>query len=114
VLSRVKVILVGSKKTYSVGSAARVLSSLECLDLVFVAPRTNVTSRRAYSYSKGAQYLIRNARVCASLEEALAACAFSVGFMRWSPGVALCSCHNNESGQLSQAHVLCTPEQTHC
>ena len=89
VLQDVRVILIGCRKGYSVGGTARVLSSFECLDLVHVQPRCGVRSRQAMSSSAGAQYIVRNARTAASLQEALQGCSVSVAFSRWSAGTGL-------------------------
>ena len=53
-LGDVTVILVQPRKPISIGTAARALSSFECLDLRLVAPRCDHLARSGRNGSKGA------------------------------------------------------------
>jgi hypothetical protein len=86
-LEHFKVVLIGTRKAPSIGTVARALGAFECLSLCCVAPRVNITCRPSLNTSKGAQYLIHNAQVCDTLEEALQGTTYSVAFARWLSGM---------------------------
>lgn len=85
-LENFKVVIVGTRKAASVGVVARALGGFECLSLCCVAPRAKVNSGRSLKTSCGAQYIINNAQVCDTLEEALQGSSYSVAFSRWISG----------------------------
>lgn len=89
-LDNFKVVLVGTKKAPSIGTVARALGAFECLSLCCAAPRVNITCRPSLNTSKGAQYLIHNAQVFDTLEEALKGSSYSVAFARWISGMSGC------------------------
>jgi tRNA G18 (ribose-2'-O)-methylase SpoU len=73
VLRDVRVVLCEPKIASNVGAIARSMLSFECESLSIVQPRVDVISRASLNASKGAQHIVRNARVFESLEECLEA-----------------------------------------
>ena len=71
VLKDVHVILCEPKIASNIGAIARSMCSFECESLSIVKPRVEVISRASLNASKGAQHIVRNARVFESLEECL-------------------------------------------
>ncbi|GBF88323.1 hypothetical protein Rsub_01035 [Raphidocelis subcapitata] len=83
-LGGVSVVLCSPLRPRTVGTVARLCSCFEAVDLRLVEPRCNHVSRPALSASKGAQFVVRAARVHGSLAEALASAgAAGVAFTRW-------------------------------
>ena len=70
-LKDVHVILCEPKIASNIGAIARSMCSFECESLSIVKPRVEVISRASLNASKGAQHIVRNARVFESLEECL-------------------------------------------
>jgi tRNA/rRNA methyltransferase len=73
VLRDVRVILCEPKIASNIGAIARSMLSFECESLSIVQPRVDVISRASLNASKGAQHIVRNARVFESLVECLEA-----------------------------------------
>ena len=71
VLKDVHVVLCEPKIASNIGAIARSMCSFECESLSIVKPRVEVISRASLNASKGAQHIVRNARVFESLEECL-------------------------------------------
>ena len=71
VLRDVHVILCEPKIASNIGAIARSMCSFECESLSIVKPRVEVISRASLNASKGAQHIVRNARVFESLEACL-------------------------------------------
>ena len=71
VLKDVHVILCEPKIASNIGAIARSMCSFECESLSIVKPRVEVISRASLNASKGAQHIVRNARVFETLEECL-------------------------------------------
>ena len=86
VLADVTVVLVSPKRPVSVGSVARAMSCFECVDLRVVQPRCDHLVRSSRGASKGAQWLLWQAREFGSLAEALEGVDASVAFTRWVAG----------------------------
>ncbi len=86
-LHDVAVVLVAPKRPVSIGTVARSLSCFECPDLRIVQPRCELLTRASRNSSKGAQYLLHNAQVYKSLEDALKGCGMAAAFARWLPAV---------------------------
>ena len=72
-LSRIRVVLVGTQHPGNIGSAARAMKTMGLRNLVLVAPEV-FPDPRADALAVGAVDLLEQARVCASLDEALAGC----------------------------------------
>ena len=70
-LKDVHVVLCEPKIASNIGAIARSMCSFECESLSIVKPRVEVISRASLNASKGAQHIVRNARVFESLEECL-------------------------------------------
>ena len=71
VLKDVHVILCEPKIASNIGAIARSMCSFECESLSIVKPRVEVISRASLNASKGAQHIVRNARVFETLEACL-------------------------------------------
>ncbi|KAG2498757.1 hypothetical protein HYH03_003496 [Edaphochlamys debaryana] len=85
-LGDVRVVLVQPKHEANIGAAARAAANFECVDLVIVAPRCAPGWREGeagkVAVGGGSAIVLGRARVVASLEEALADTAGSIGFTR--------------------------------
>jgi TrmH family RNA methyltransferase len=73
-LSRIRVVLVGTQHPGNIGSAARAMKTMGLRELVLVEP-LGFPDPRADAMAVGAVDLLEQARVCASLDEALADCS---------------------------------------
>lgn len=74
-LSRIRVVLVGTQHPGNIGAAARAMKTMGLRELALVTPAA-FPDPRAEAMAVGAADLLAQARVCASLDEALADCAF--------------------------------------
>lgn len=72
-LSRIRVVLVGTQHPGNIGSAARAMKTMGLHNLVLVAPEI-FPDPRADALAVGAVDLLEKARICANLDEALAGC----------------------------------------
>ncbi|MDR3414954.1 MAG: RNA methyltransferase [Nevskia sp.] len=72
-LSRIRVVLVGTQHPGNIGSAARAMKTMGLSALVLVAPEA-FPDPRADALAVGAVDLLQRARVCATLDEAVADC----------------------------------------
>jgi TrmH family RNA methyltransferase len=72
-LSRIRVVLVGTQHPGNIGSAARAMKTMGLRNLVLVAP-VSFPDPRADALAVSAVDLLEQARVCATLDEALAGC----------------------------------------
>jgi tRNA/rRNA methyltransferase/tRNA (cytidine32/uridine32-2'-O)-methyltransferase len=73
-LSRIRIVLVGTQHPGNIGSAARAMKTMGLSDLVLVAPES-FPDARADALAVSAVDLLQQARVCATLDEALAGCS---------------------------------------
>ncbi|ROR32805.1 RNA methyltransferase [Inmirania thermothiophila] len=79
-LEQVRIVLVGTTHPGNVGAAARAMKNMGLADLVLVAPKAGVfPSEEAAARASGADDVLARARVCASLDEAVADCRLVVG-----------------------------------
>jgi TrmH family RNA methyltransferase len=76
-LSRVRIVLVATTHPGNIGASARALLTMGLSRLVLVAPRS-FPDEQATSRAAGAESVLENARVVATLEEAVADCAWVV------------------------------------
>ncbi len=74
----IRIVLVGTTHPGNIGAAARAMCTMGLDRLTLVAPRT-FPSEEATARAAGADAVLDQARVCASLDEALADCRFVVG-----------------------------------
>jgi TrmH family RNA methyltransferase len=72
-LSRIRVVLVGTQHPGNIGSAARAMKTMGLNRLVLVAPES-FPDPRADALAVGAADLLQQAQVCADLDAALAGC----------------------------------------
>jgi TrmH family RNA methyltransferase len=73
-LSRIRVVLVGTKHPGNIGSAARAMKTMGLRELVLVAPHA-FPDERAEALAVGAADILAQARVVSTLAEAVADCA---------------------------------------
>lgn len=76
-LDRVRVVLVRTEHASNVGAAARAMLNCGLKRLVLVSPQCNYRSSDARRPAVSAWEVIKEAEVCASLDEALAGCGLS-------------------------------------
>jgi len=74
----IRIVLVGTTHPGNIGAAARAMLTMGLDRLSLVAPR-EFPSQEATARAVGADAVLDNARVCATLEEALAGCRYVVG-----------------------------------
>lgn len=74
----VRIILVGTTHPGNIGATARAMCTMGLDRLTLVAPR-EFPSPEATARAAGADRVLEQARVCATLEEALAGCRFVIG-----------------------------------
>lgn len=81
-LSRVRIVLSHTSHPGNIGAAARAMKTMGLSQLVLVCPKTYPHDAQAVAEavarSAGADDVLRNARICASLDEALAGCVHVV------------------------------------
>ena len=74
----IRIVLVGTTHPGNIGAAARAMRTMGLDRLTLVAPR-EFPSEEATARAAGADEVLANARVCATLDEALAECRFAIG-----------------------------------
>lgn len=84
----IRIVLVETHHPGNIGSAARAMKTMGWRDLVLVAPH-QPEHPDALALAAGADDVLRGARICATLEEALADCAFVAGCTARSRHVSL-------------------------
>lgn len=77
-LNNVRIVLSHTSHPGNIGSAARAMKTMGLADLRLVNPK-RFPDPAAHAMSCGALDVLDNARVCASLDEALNGCVFTVG-----------------------------------
>ena len=77
---RVRFVLVETSRAGNIGSAARAMKTMGFSELVLVSPRdpNALQDEEAVALASGATDVLANARIVATLDEALAGCNFSV------------------------------------
>ncbi|MBS0212433.1 MAG: RNA methyltransferase [Proteobacteria bacterium] len=88
VANRVRIVLVETRHPGNIGSAARAMKTIGFHDLVLVAPRLP-DHADAVALAAGAADVLAAARICATLEEAVADCGFVAGCTARSRHVVL-------------------------
>lgn len=81
-LNNICVVLVEPQGPLNIGSVCRTMANFELKELRLVAPRTDHLCDEARRMAVKAGFLLEQARVCQSLEEALADCHLSLGTTR--------------------------------
>ncbi|MGI2027359.1 RNA methyltransferase [Endozoicomonas acroporae] len=84
----ISIVLVNPSHPGNIGAAARAMKTMGLSQLCLVAP-DEFPSGTATALASGADDILRNARVCATLDEALADCQFVVGTSARVRGVSL-------------------------
>jgi tRNA (cytidine32/uridine32-2'-O)-methyltransferase len=77
-LERIRIVMVGTTHPGNIGAAARAMKTMGLSDLCLVAPK-QFPCAEASSLASGATDLLGQARVCESLDDALADCTMVVG-----------------------------------
>ncbi|CAM0557961.1 RNA methyltransferase [Halomonas sp. ATBC28] len=78
-LERIRIVLIGTSHPGNIGGVARAMHNMGLADLALVAPRCEVITQDSISRASGADHLLHQASVHASLEEAVADCTLAVG-----------------------------------
>lgn len=77
-LDRIRIVLVNTSHPGNIGAAARAMKNMGLSQLVLVAPKEHPTFE-AYSRAAGADDLLAEAKVVATLSEAVEACVYVTG-----------------------------------
>ena len=77
-LDNVRIVLSHTSHPGNIGAAARAMKTMGLTDLRLVNPK-RFPDPAAHAMSSGALDVLDNARICASLDEALGGCVFTVG-----------------------------------
>lgn len=80
-LDNVSIVLVGIRNPGNIGSAARAMKNMGVTRLVLVDPAP-YDAPEVYNLAWGAEGVVRNARVCKTLDEAVGDCGLVVGATR--------------------------------
>ncbi|NWO56382.1 RNA methyltransferase [Chromohalobacter israelensis] len=78
-LDKLRIVLIGTSHPGNIGGTARAMHNMGLADLALVAPRCEVYGSESHARASGADALVSNARVHATLEEAVSDCTFVVG-----------------------------------
>ncbi|MCK0715994.1 RNA methyltransferase [Chromohalobacter sarecensis] len=78
-LDKLRIVLIGTSHPGNIGGAARAMHNMGLADLALVAPRCEVYGAESHARASGADALVSNAKVYATLEEAVGDCTFVVG-----------------------------------
>ncbi|WP_067518130.1 tRNA (cytosine(32)/uridine(32)-2'-O)-methyltransferase TrmJ [Endozoicomonas ascidiicola] len=87
-LDNISIVLVNPSHPGNIGSTARAMKTMGLSQLCLVAP-DDFPSGTATALASGADDILRNAKVCETLDEALADCQFVVGTSARVRGVSL-------------------------
>jgi tRNA (cytidine32/uridine32-2'-O)-methyltransferase len=77
-LSHIRIVLVNTTHPGNIGAAARAMKNMGLSDLALVEPKT-FPSTEAIARASGANDILAAARVCSTLEEAIADCGLVIG-----------------------------------
>ena len=77
-LKNIRIVLIGTTHPGNIGAAARAMKNM-CLDQLYLVQPKAFPCAEATARASGADDLLARARVCASLDEALAGCRLVVG-----------------------------------
>lgn len=77
-LDNVRIILIGTSHPGNIGSAARAMKTMGLSNLVLVDPECEVDGK-SIALSAGATDVLKNHKVCATLDEAIADCGLVIG-----------------------------------
>lgn len=77
-LDNVRIILIGTSHPGNIGSAARAMKTMGLSNLVLVTPECSVDGK-SVALAAGATDVLKNHRVCATLDEAIADCGLVIG-----------------------------------
>ncbi|MDN6321300.1 MAG: tRNA (cytosine(32)/uridine(32)-2'-O)-methyltransferase TrmJ, partial [Halomonas sp.] len=78
-LERIRIVLIGTSHPGNIGGVARAMHNMGLADLALVAPRCEVITQDSISRASGADHLLHQAKVHATLEDAAADCTLAVG-----------------------------------
>lgn len=78
-LERIRIVLIGTSHPGNIGGVARAMHNMGLADLALVAPRCDVITQDSVSRASGADHLLHQASVYATLEQAIADCTLAVG-----------------------------------
>ena len=78
-LERIRIVLIGTSHPGNIGGVARAMHNMGLADLALVSPRCDVITQDSISRASGADHLLHQATVHATLEDAVADCTLAVG-----------------------------------
>ncbi|MGP9634820.1 RNA methyltransferase [Halomonas sp. AOP43-A1-21] len=78
-LERIRIVLIGTSHPGNIGGVARAMHNMGLADLALVAPRCEIITQDSISRASGADHLLHQASVHATLEEAVTDCTLAVG-----------------------------------
>lgn len=78
-LERIRIVLIGTSHPGNIGGVARAMHNMGLADLALVAPRCEVITQDSISRASGADHLLHQAVIHATLEDAVADCTLAVG-----------------------------------
>lgn len=78
-LERIRIVLIGTSHPGNIGGVARAMHNMGLADLALVTPRCEIITQDSISRASGADHLLHQASVHATLEEAVADCTLAVG-----------------------------------
>ncbi|MGL5948534.1 MAG: tRNA (cytosine(32)/uridine(32)-2'-O)-methyltransferase TrmJ [Aeromonas sp.] len=107
-LQQIRIVLVSTSHTGNMGSAARAMKTMGLSELVLVAPK-ELPDGNANALAAGASDILANARVVASLDEAISDCALVIGTSARSRTLSWPMLTPREAGALAIAHAPRAP-----
>ncbi|MBE0464050.1 MAG: tRNA (cytosine(32)/uridine(32)-2'-O)-methyltransferase TrmJ [Halomonadaceae bacterium] len=78
-LECIRIVLIGTSHPGNIGGVARAMHNMGLADLALVAPRCEIITQDSISRASGADHLLHQASVHATLEEAVTDCTLAVG-----------------------------------
>ncbi|KPQ20863.1 tRNA (cytosine(32)/uridine(32)-2'-O)-methyltransferase TrmJ [Halomonas sp. HL-93] len=78
-LERIRIVLIGTSHPGNIGGVARAMHNMGLTDLALVAPRCEAITQDSISRASGADHLLHNAQVFATIEDAVGDCTLAVG-----------------------------------
>ena len=99
--SNIRIVLVNTSLSANIGSAARAMKTMGLRQLVLVDPRI-FPSSEATALAAGASDVLANAKVVATLEEAIADCSLAIGASARSRTIPWPLLDARETGELAR------------
>ncbi|KLV05999.1 tRNA (cytidine/uridine-2'-O-)-methyltransferase [Photobacterium aquae] len=107
-LDKVSVVLVGTSHPGNIGSAARAMKVMGLTNLVLVDPQCDI-DETTYALAAGAADVVENARIVATLDDAIADCGLVIGSSARSRTLEWPQLNPRECGRRSMAEAPSHP-----